>query len=156
MRNRRNSSAAFALRLRAGAAGVSVESAVMSQASKADAASLARTARSGQIVEEGPALLRLFNRGVRRLGLLVLGLVRLRALVAYVALGAARQGRQPGFEQRRPRLGHARGAKPVRRFLDVVAADVVALSGEAGLIAHEAGRVGTVLGVLFERVQRAR
>src|SRR5208283_2768549 len=144
-----NSSAAFDFRLGGGeglplAARVPVMSTVMALSSGRGA-----RARSMRLSRRG---------GFRRFGLLLMldVLVRLAALFGLGALFARwRHRRQPRFEERRPRRGHARGAKPMRRFLHVVAAGVVARAGEAALVADKIGGLGLVGGALLQRAQGA-
>ena len=67
--------------------------------------------------------------------------------------GGGGEGCEPGLQERRPRLGEARGAKAVRALLEIVPAGVVPLAGKAVLVAQQRRRVGIVLGPPLDRAQ---
>src|SRR5271170_5692855 len=81
--------------------------------------------------------------------------LRLAGLFARrLAGGRCGEFAQPSLEQRGPRLGKAQGAIAVDALLGIIPADVVALAGEAVLIANQVGRLRAVGGAVLDRAHR--
>src|SRR5271154_6414577 len=81
--------------------------------------------------------------------------LRLAGLFARrLAGGCCGEFAQPSLEQRGPRLGKAQGAIAVDALLGIIPADVVALAGEAVLIANQVGRLRAVGGAVLDRAHR--
>src|SRR5208282_5723167 len=92
----------------------------------------------------------------RKLGLLG-ALLRLRLAGLFARrLAGGRRGElvEPGLEQRGPRLGKAQGAIAVDALLGIVPADVIALAGEAVLIANQVRRLRAVGGAVLDQAHR--